>query len=523
MLTQELNKVRNNRENNKRIAKNSLMLYLRMVFMTVINLYTSRIVLQTLGVEDLGIYNVVGGIIFFLSFLTGSLSAASSRFITYALGQNNLDNSRKVFGNIVYIHLLFAAIIILVGETLGLWFVSTQLNIAINRMEAALWVYHFSVLTSALTLMYTPYNAMIIAQERMSAFAYITISDAILKLLIAILLPIIPYDRLIAYALLTFCIYAFDFFIYFFYTVINFAEVKAKLVLDKVMFKEMFIFAGWTMNGNLAVFGYTQGLNILLNIFFNTTINAARAIAVQVQHVASTFCYNFQMALNPQLTKNYAQKNYYRMHELLIFSSKYSVFLLLFICIPMILEAPLILSWWLGSYPNYTVIFIRYTLLITLLTALANPIIISVHATGNLKKFQLIEGSILLMIVPIAYVLLKYFNTPPESVFVTHICIEICTQYTRLKIVFPMIKLDIHKYFKLVIKPILLVCITAPIIPIIIFLCLPQNLLTFIIICTISCINIALSIFWLGCTALERSFIFNKIILFKTKYFHEHN
>ena len=498
--------------NNKRIAYNTLLLYIRMLFLVLISLYTSRVVLQALGVEDFGINNVVGGIISFLGFLTGSLAGASSRFITFALGKGDIEHLKKIFGNIVTIHIVFALAILIIGETIGLWFMTTQLNIPAERETAAFWVYQFSILTAMGNLVSTPYNAAVIAHEKMSAFAYLTIGDAILKLGSVFILMALPYDKLILYALFCLCIQLFDFIVYIIYCSKKFDETKlTKLKFDKPLFKEIFSYAGWTMNGNLAIFGYTQGLNILLNIFFNPIVNAARGIAVQVQNIVNNFSTNFQMALNPQLTKSYAQEDYKRMHTLLIASSKFSVFLMILICLPLSLEAEQVLRWWLGEYPDHTINFLRLVLVANILFCLSNPILTSVHATGKIKKFQIIEGTMLLSIVPIAYILLRLFNIPPESVFLVHICIEILTQYARLRIVLPMIELDMKEYLHNVIKPIIAVLVISPLVPLIIYLNLPQNISSFLAICIISIVSVILCAYLYGCNDIEKRTILNKV------------
>ena len=268
--------------NNRRIAKNTLLLYFRMLLMIGINLYTSRVILQVLGVEDFGINNVVGGVITMLGFLTGSLAGASSRYITYDLGKGDMEIMKKTFGNILSIHLLLAGLVVVIGETIGLWFMTTQLQIPETRETAAFWVYQFSIISFVLSVISVPYNASIIAHEKMSAFAYISIVDAVLKLLIVYLLLVISYDKLIVYAALFCCIQIFDRIVYSIYCRKHFEETRSKLSFDKKLFKEIFAFAGWTMNGSLAVIGYTQGINVLLNIFFGPAVNAARGIAVQV-------------------------------------------------------------------------------------------------------------------------------------------------------------------------------------------------------------------------------------------------
>ena len=500
-------------ENNKRIAKNTLLLYVRMLFMMIISLYTSRVVLKTLGVEDFGIYNVVAGIITMLSFITGSLAGASSRYITYALGQGNMNIMKKTFGNILSIHIILALFIFIIGETLGLWFVTTQLQIPGYRENAAFWVYQFSILSSIWAIISIPYNARIIAHEKMSAFAYITISDAILKLLIVFALHIIPLDKLIVYGCLYSLIQLFDQIIYYCYCRNHFVETRSKLMFNKELFKEIFIFAGWTMNGNLAFLGFTQGLNILLNMFFGPVVNAARGIAVQVQGTVQNFCTNFQMALNPQLTKSYAVKDFLHMHQLLKASSKISFYMVLFISMPIIFEAPIILHWWLGTVPEHTVNFIRIILCTSMLFALSNPILVSVHATGTIKKFQLIEGSMLLTIVPIAYLLLKYFHIPPEGVFIVHIIVEICTQYARIRIVLPMISMPIKDYIRDVLSPIVKVIIFSPIVPFFVHYYLNESIMSFFIVCSIAACSVLLTAYYIGCNSTEKKIIKDKLLI----------
>ncbi len=499
-------------ENNKRITKNTLLLYFRMLFMMAVNLYTSRVILNTLGVVDYGINNVVGGVIAMLGFLTGSLGAASSRYITYDLGKGDMALMRETFGNILSIHFILAGIVFVVSETLGLWFMSTQLQIPPERETAAMWVYQFSIFSSVLAVISVPYNATIIAHEKMSAFAYISIADAVLKLLIVYLLVVIPYDKLIVYAILFFCIQAFDRIVYGIYCSRHFDETRTKPRYNGKLFKEIFVFAGWSMNGSLAVIGYTQGLNILLNIFFGPAINAARGIAVQVQTVVQNFCSNFQMAFNPQLTKCYAQNNLQYMHQLLTASSKYSFYILWMLILPIMYIAPQILKWWLGVVPDYTISFLRIILIVGIVTGLSKPLVTSIHATGNIKQFQIIEGCMMLSIVPIAYITLKFTKAPPESVFLIHLVIEILTQYARMRIVLKNICMPISDYMKGVISPILKVVVLSPILPTIVYFFIKQTICLCILICFTSLINILIVVYFCGCTPHEKNVAKNKIL-----------
>lgn len=485
--------------------------------MLIINLYTSRIVLNILGIVDFGINNVVGGVITMLGFLTSSLGGASSRFITYNLGKENIKILKKTFGNILSIHVILIFIILIVGETIGLWFITTQLQIPEERSFAAFWVYQFSIFSSMMAVISVPYNSVIIAHEKMAIFAYISLLDAVLKLLIAYALLVIPFDKLIIYSFLFFCIQLFDCIIYIIYCIKHFDETKSKPMFEKNQFKEIFNFAVWTMNGNLAVIGMTQGINVLLNIFLGPAVNAARGIAVQVQNVCRQFCSNFQMALNPQITKSYAKGEVDNMHRLIIKSSKFSFYILFFIVLPLSLEAESVLKLWLGVIPEHTVSFLRLILIVGLLYTLSNPIIMSVHATGNLKKFQLIEGSILLTIVPIAYLLLKYFNIQPEVVFCVHIIVETIAQIIRLKIVLPMIKMKMSVYLSNVIKPIILVTILSIPIPILIYINIPQGLLSFFIVC-LSCVTIVSTVIYkIGSTTNEKRFLKEKVSIIINK------
>ncbi len=496
---------------NNRIAKNTLFLYFRMLLIMLVSLFTSRVILETLGVDDYGIYNVVGGVIVMLGFLSNSLGNASSRFITFELGKDDKEKIKTTFANLLTIHSFLALFVIVLGETLGLWFVSTQLQIPQYRMSAALWVYHCSVVSSALSIFYVPYHATIIAHEKMSAFAYISIADATFKLITAYLINVFPFDKLKVYAVIMLLAHSIITSLYIIYSLRHFKETHTLCKYNSKLFKGIFSYAGWTLNGHLAYLGYTQGLNILLNMFFTPAVNAARAIAVQIQHASQQFCGNFMTAVRPQLIKRYAQGEYNEMHKLLIQSSKFSFFIMFFIALPLMLEAEFLINIWLGRVPEHTVLFLRLILISGMLYTLANPILTSVHATGNLKKFQLTEGSMLLSIVPISYVLLKFFHAPPASVFIVHIVVEIFTQVARIKIVLPMIGMNIRLYLNKVILPVLLVVLLSPIIPIILHLNTNERILSFLLICSVSVICNAVLMYFIGCSASEKRFFIDKM------------
>lgn len=458
----------------QRIVQNTLMLYIRMLLIMAVTLYTSRIILNTLGVEDYGIYNVVSGVIVMLGFLYSSLGGAGARFIAFTLGKGENGELKQVFATILCIHFILAGVIIIVGETIGLWFVHKILVIPEERFNAALWVYHCSILTTVISIISVPYNSLIIAHERMGAFAYISIIEVILKLAIVLLLLYIPYDKLIVYSTLYLVVQVIIRLIYNRYCFTHFPESKTSCVWNPRLLKEITVYAGWTMNGNLAVIGYTQGINILLNVFFGPVVNAARGIAVQVQAATMTFVQNFQMAINPQLVKSYAQSDIQYMQKLVIVLSKYGFFLMLLLIFPIFLLIYSVLRIWLGIVPEYTVSFVYIMLLIGLISPLGGALTNAIHATGNIKKFQIYEGTSLLMIVPLAYILLKVCHIPPEGVMLVYFFVEMFTLGIRVWIVLPNISMSYSVYFYKVIFPVLTL-LPFFVLPLLVF-SIPQDL-----------------------------------------------
>lgn len=443
--------------NNKRIAKNTFILYVRMLVLMVVSLYTSRIVLDALGVVDYGLYNVVGGIVVALGFLTGTLNTVSSRFITVALGNGDIKEQKKTFCNVLLISICLAICIFIIGETIGLWFLYVKMQIPQERFTAALWVYQMSIVTVMVNIVSSAYNACIIAHEKMKAFAYITLIDAFGKLMIAeILLEIENYDKLIVYGASLLLIQLVNRFIYSIYCNLNFPETKTKLKLDKPILIKMFQFISWASYGSFVSMGFTQGLNILLNIFFGPTVNAARAISVQVQNAVVLFTTNFQTAVNPQLIKNVATRDFYTVQKLLLLSSKFSFFLLCILGIPIIIITPFILELWLKDVPVNTVTFVRLMLVISIWSSIANPLRVINQAEGNIKKFQICEGTMLLLIVPISYCVMK-LAPKPEYVFIIHLIIELLANYIRICIVLPKIAMKVAYYIKKIYVPLAII------------------------------------------------------------------
>lgn len=403
--------------------------------------------LNILGVEDYGIYNVVGGIVAMFGFLNGAMTTSTQRYLTFELGKGNFQRLRQVFSTSVNIHFLIAVLICIMAETVGLWFMYEKMVIPTERFAAAMWVYQLSILTTVIAILSYPYNAIIVAHERMSVFAFISVMEIILKLAVVYLLKIWDFDKLILYAILIAAVQLFIRFVYSGYCSKHFAESKYQWYIDKPLFKEMLSFAGWNLWGSLASVLSTQGLNMILNVFFGPIVNAARAVAVQVQGAIQMFSANFQMALNPQITKTFAKNELDEMHKLIFRGCRFSFYLLYVISLPVILETPVILELWLKTVPDYSVQFLRIMLLISLVDATANPLMTSAAASGNVRRYQTVVGGVILMILPLTYVAFR-LGAPPHAAFVVHFCV-CCTAFiVRLFLIRPLIRLSIRAYIK---------------------------------------------------------------------------
>lgn len=505
--------------NNKRIAQNTLFLYLRMLFLMAVSLYTSRVVLNTLGVEDFGIYNVVGGVVAMFSFINGAMSTGTQRFLTFEIGRKDINRLKNVFSTSIVIHGLISLLVIILAETIGLYFFYEKLVIPADRINAALWVYQLSILSAIIMIMSVPYNAIIVAHEKMNAFAYISVLEIVLKLAIVYLLMIGRIDKLKLYAILIFLVQLTIRLVYSSYCNRHFKEAKFhKSLFNNKLFHEMIVFSIWNLWGGCAAIAFTQGLNILLNMFFCPTVNAARGIAVQVQNAIAQFSQNFQMALNPQITKSYATGDLTYMHSLIYRSSKFTFFLLLLLSSPVMLETETLLCLWLKNVPEYTVIFLRLMICVTIIDAVANPLMVSAAATGKVKVYQGVVGGILLCILPISYIALKLGGNP-ASVFIVHLCVCIIAFIVRLLIIRPMIKLILSDY----IKKVILNCLTTGTIALIIPLFIKYSLtqapvwLTFFIVCCTSILSVILCTFFGGLTVSERQFVLNKLSALRYK------
>lgn len=506
--------------NNKRIAKNTLLLYVRTLFIMLVTLYTSRVVLNALGVEDYGIYNVVGGVVAMFGFINASMSSATQRYITFALGKGDMANLRKIFSTALQIHVLIAAIIVVLGETVGLWFMYTQMQIPVNRMEAAFWVLQCSIVSTVVMIVSVPYNADIIAHEKMSAFAYISILEAVLKLAIVYALVISPFDKLVFYAFLILAVQLLIRFCYNHYCNRHFVESKYHHIWDKRLFKEMICFAGWSMFGNLASVLFGQGLNMLLNVFFGPVVNAARAVAVQVQSAIQQFVSNFQMALNPQITKTYAKGEMDDMHKLMFRSARFSFYLLFLLSLPVLFETNFILTVWLKTVPDNTVVFLRIMICTSLIYTMANPLIIANQATGKVKKYQAVCGTILLMILPVSYVCLK-LGCPSYSVFIVHFCMEVVAQLSRMIMLRPLIGIRLCDYFTNVYLRVVVVVVLSIIVPFFVYVNMDDTVIRFFVMCLSCVLSVGTVAYTIGLSKNERTFVRSKAVVFINKIFHK--
>lgn len=508
-------------ENNTRIAKNTIALYVQMLMSMLIALYTSRAVLNELGVEDFGIYNVAGSIVLMFGVLNSAMSTSTARYLTFELGGNDFLRLKRVFGMSLMIHVLIAIVVSLIAETVGIWFIANKMQIPKARLDTAFFVFHCSVIGTFITVVSVPYNAIIMAHEKMKIFAYFSILDLSLKLLIVFLLQIVESDKLKVYALLFLCVQIIVQFIYLFYCYRKFRETRVGLHWDKPMFKEMSAFAGWSMFGGSAFLMYTQGINLLLNIFFGASVNAARAIAVQVQGLVIRSVGSFQTALNPQITKSFAKNNLPYMHTLLYASSKYSFFVFLIMAVPIFFETEKILKLWLKVVPDHTVNFVQIMLLISLVNCFSNPLSIAAKATGRIKVFEIVLGSISLTIVPVSYLLLKRGGSP-EVVFLVHLLVEIIGQIIRVCMLMPMIHLSFKDYLDKVILRCGLVFCVSMLVPWLVYSSsVEDSALKAILIIASSVFSVLCMIWFAGLDKMERAMLSSQLgrVLNKVNFF----
>lgn len=498
---------------NKKIARNTLLLYFRMFITMAVGLYTSRVVLNILGVVDYGIYNVVGGIITMMSFLNVAMVQSSQRYISFELGRGDSENLIKVFSTSINIHLAISVLSVLMGETIGLWFINTQLNIPTDRMLAANCVYQASIVTFVVNVMSVPYNATIVAHEKMSAFAYISILEVSLKLAIVYALLLIPLDRLIIYSVLTVAVGVCIRLCYTIYCRRHFSECKYHFVKDKKIFKEMFTFAGWSVLGNLGLSFKDQLSNVILNIFSGPAVNAARGIGMHVNSMVNTFATNFTMALNPQITKQYAVGDIEASKQLVFLGSRFSFFLLTLISVPILVHKDYILILWLGIVPEYTSQFLTLSIITSLLYATSSCVTTAIQATGKLKWFQIGVCVIMLSEIPIAWLLLNLGYPPYSVMWPTIISYSIAVIFRILILIHYVPSYNFFKYVKSVLLRCLIVFSLSYMTCKYVCNLFQINFSTFVLTTILNLIIISFYVFFVGMIKNERNKILN--VLYK--------
>lgn len=504
--------MKNQVENNKRLAKNTILLYFRMIFSMLISLYTSRVILNALGVDDYGIYIAVGGFVAMFAVISNSLTAAVSRFITFELGVGNLENMRKVFSSSLIIQIIIAIIVAFISEIIGIWFLNSHMTIPKERLFVANWVFQFSLLTFVVNLISVPYNACIVAHEKMKAFAYIGILQSIGTLIIALVVKYSAVDRLFFYALMMFLLSVGIRFIYGWYCKINFQECKIIMwVWDKFLLKRIFSFAGWNFIGASSGVLRDQGTNVLLNIFCGPTVNAARGVALQVSSAVTQFSSSFITAINPQITKNYANKEYEYLFKLVFDGARFSVYLLLIMAYPILFETDMILSLWLKVVPPYTVVFVRLLLIYIIIESISYTMVTLMLATGNIRNYQIVVGGCQMLNFPISYMLLKC-NYSPETTIIVSIIIAVGCLVLRLMMLHRMLNFPVSIFLKKVLGNILMVASISLIVPLVLVNLMDSSILRVFLSILFTCMSTLWVILRLGCTDVERSFIIEKII-----------
>lgn len=494
----------------KRIAKNTLLLYFRMLFLMFINLYASRVILEALGVEDYGVYNVVGGFVAMFSIISSPLTSACSRFLNYEMGKGIQDRIRIVFSTSLSVHILLAVIIAILCEVIGLWYLNNHMVLPAGRLVAATFCFHFSVFNFCTNLFTIPYNAAIIAHERMKVFAYVSLFEGIAKLLVCFLIMVTPFDRLIFYGFLLLVIQLCVRASYQLYCKRNFEECRYVFVVDRVLIGQMFAYTSWQLIGHVSRVLRTQGVDLLLNSFFGPVLNAAKGIANQVQGTVEGFANNFMVAMNPQITQSYAEGDYKYMFKLIYNGSRYAFYMLLLLSLPIIINADFVLNIWLKQVPVFTVVFVQLILICTLITSLSHTLITAVNATGRIRNYQIVVGGIQLLNLPLCYLFLR-IGFDATSVMVIAVFSELFALIVRLFMVSWNIPLfNISDYFINVIFPCVSVSVLAAVLPIIMKIILNYSVFSSLANIILSFLICSITIFFWGCSRNERLLVISK-------------
>ena len=452
------------KQENRRIFKNSILLYIRMFFTLLIGLYTSRAILKVLGVQDYGIYEVVGGIVTFFTFLNATMAAATQRFLNFEIGRRNKERLHKVFCTALNIHIIIAILIVIIAESAGIWFINNKLTIPADRIIAAHVVFQCSLFTAVLSITQVPYNALIVAHEKMSVYAYVSVAGSLLKLLLVLLISIISFDHLILFAIFMFFKETIILMVYRVYSLTKFKESKYEFLWDRQLIKEIGGFAGWNLSAHLVNMAKNQGVNVLLNMFYGPILNAARGIASQVQGTLIQFSDSFQIATVPQITKRYASGDISDSNNLIIKGSKFSILLLVIVMLPIIIEVRTLLGLWLVEVPPHAIIFTRLCLISTLCNAFSGLLVYGALATGKVKRYQMVMSSIISMQFISVWILFRY-GMRPEVMYITEMLCYIIALIARLILLKSMIQFPVARYLKEVVLNSIIVFLLSFILP----------------------------------------------------------
>ncbi|EFS33440.1 hypothetical protein BSGG_4140 [Bacteroides sp. D2] len=498
--------------NNKRIAKNTAFLYFRMALTMFIGLFSVRIVLNALGEEDYGIYNVIGGVVTMLAFLNNSLSSATQRFLSFELGKGNKKELHSIFSNSMTLYIGICVILLVLAEILGLWFVNNKLVIPNERIVAANWIYQFSIISFLCTILSSPFNAVIIAREKMGVYAYVSIAESLLKLALIYSILVLGGDKLIIYGFFMMLVSVLVFVFYMFYCLMKFEETKYRYVFDKNKIREIGSFAGWGIWGALSNIFKGQGINILLNIFFGPMVNASRGIAYQVEGAVNTLVQNFYTAMRPQLIKSYAANETEEMFKLLNISTRLGYYMMFLVSLIFLYKTPLIFSIWLEKIPQYSITFTRLALISQLFIVLANPLMTAIHATGKVAKYQFLSGCIFMLVLPFSYFILKWdYNS--FWPFIVLIVSSLLYWILTIERCYKLINLSLRNYFVMVFR-LFLVSLILLLGAQLLYRWGTDGWLDFIVLCFYTLVVGIMAILFIDCSKSERIMI-KELILSK--------
>ena len=497
--------------NDKRIMKNTIILYFRMIFQMAVYLYTSRVVIKALGFIDYGIYDVVGSVVLAMMFFNNSMLNCTQRFITCSLAENDGKHVNRIFSHSIFIHLVFGILIFVIGELVGVWYIQNYMDLPVDRVDDAIFVFHIALASSFITIISVPYNALIIAHEHMGAFAAITIVDVVLKLVVALSLFLFDDNRLRIYAFLLLAVALVVRTIYGIYCHFAYKQIRIEYKFDSATLKSMLGFVGWNTIGNLAIMCNTQGLNLLLNAVGGPIVNAARGVAFQVQTATVSFINSFQTAINPQITKNYASGDISKMNSLILVSSRVSFLLMLFFAVPLMLMTENLLTLWLTEYPPYAVTFVRLLLCVSVIETIANPLMVGASATGNIRTYQLLIGGCMLCTIPLAYFALK-MGAEVQTVFWCLLLTTLVAQLVRMVLCRGLFCFSVKDFCYRVLLPVIKVCVVC-FVPLVLLRPYYSGFggINALLVCVALDVWVAVCVFACGLSKAERDFVLRKI------------